>query len=77
MPPGLRVDVEELRLDVDHLRLDGRAPTYEAVDSLRRALAASPRLRDVGTEDVHATIDGARVVFRLRARWIPRGEAAS
>ena len=77
MPAGLRVDVEELRLDDDHLRLDGRAPTYEAVDALRRALAASPRLRDVGTEDVRATVDGVHVVFRLRARWIPRGEAAS
>jgi hypothetical protein len=77
IPAGLRVDVQELRLDDDLLRLDGRAPTYEAVDSLRRALAASPRLRDVGTEDVHATIDGAQIVFRLRGRWIPPGEAAS
>ena len=77
MPTGLRADLEELRLDDDHLRLDGRAPSYEAVDGLRRALAASPRLRDVGTEDVHASVDGAHVVFRLRARWVARGEAAS
>jgi hypothetical protein len=66
-PAGGRVDVDELTVDGERIMLHGRADGFDAVDALRRALAASPLLADVTAEETRATVDGRRVEFRLRA----------
>jgi hypothetical protein len=77
VPEGLAVDLHRLALEGERLQLAGSAPTFESVEVLRRALAGSARLRDVTTDDVRTTVDGGHVSFRLQARWVPPGEAAS
>lgn len=77
IPPGLIVDLSRLTFDGEDLQLAGTAPTFESVDTLRRALAASARLRDVTTDEVRTTVAGDRVGFRLRARWVAPGAAPS
>jgi hypothetical protein len=77
IPDGLAIDLQRFSLDGERLALGGRAPTFESVDVLRRALVGSARLRDVTTDDVRTTVDGAQVSFRLRARWVAPGETPS
>jgi len=77
VPEGLVLDVTRLTLEGEQLQLVGAAPTFEVVDVLRRALTGSARLRDVVADEVRTTVDGTRVGFRLRARWIAPGEASS
>jgi len=77
IPDGLAVDLTRLSLDGERLQLTGTADTFEAVDVLRRSLTASPRLRDVATDEVRTTVDGKRVGFHVRARWVAAGEASS
>jgi hypothetical protein len=77
IPDGLVIDVTRLTLEGERLQLAGNAPTFETVDVLRRALVCSARLADVTTDEVRTTIDGKRVSFRLRARWVAHGEASS
>jgi hypothetical protein len=77
IPDGLVVDVTRLTLEGERLQLVGNAPTFETVDVLRRALVGSARLTDVATDEVRTTVDGKRVSFRLRARWVAHGEASS
>jgi hypothetical protein len=77
VPDGLVIDVTRLTLEGERLQLAGNAPTFETVDVLRRALVGSARLADVTTDEVRTTVDGKRVSFRLRARWVARGEASS
>ena len=77
VPAGLPVDLARFTLDGEQLQLVGDAATFEAVDGLRRALAGSARLRDVTADEVRTTVDGQRVSFRLRARWVAYGETPS
>jgi hypothetical protein len=77
VPAGLPVDLARFTLDGEQLQLVGDAATFEAVDGLRRALAGSARLRDVAADEVRTTVDGQRVSFRLRARWVAYGETPS
>ena len=77
VPDGLAVDLTRLTLDGEQLQMTGTAGTFEAVDVLRRALIASPRLRDVTTDEVRTTVDGKRVGFHVRGRWVAAGEASS
>jgi len=77
VPEGLVLDVTRLTLEGEHLLLVGDAPTFETADVLRRALTGSARLRDVVADEVRTTVDGTRVSFRLRARWVAPGEASS
>jgi hypothetical protein len=77
IPEGLPIDLARLTVEGERLQLVGDSPTFESVDVLRRALVASPRLRDVTTDEVRTAVDGRRVSFRLRARWVPYGEAPS
>jgi hypothetical protein len=77
VPAGLPVDLARFALDGEQLQLVGDAATFEAVDALRRALAGSARLRDVTADEVRTAIDGQRVSFRLRARWVAYGETPS
>ncbi|MGH7893597.1 MAG: GspL/Epsl periplasmic domain-containing protein [Candidatus Binatia bacterium] len=77
VPAGVRLDLGELTLDGDAVRLHGRADGFEAIDLLRRALAATPGLHDVAAEDSRATVDGHGVEFALRATWRPVSGAPS
>src|SRR5439155_1577429 len=61
----------------DGIRLHGRAESFDAVDALRRGLAASPLLADVTAEETRTTVDGRRVEFRLRAARKPALGASS
>jgi len=77
VPEGLVVDLTRLTLEGERLQVVGDAPTFETVDVFRRSLTGSARLRDVAADEVRTTVDGKRVSFRLRARWVAPGEASS
>ncbi|HEV7735519.1 MAG TPA: PilN domain-containing protein [Candidatus Binatia bacterium] len=67
IPPAVRLDLDELALEPDAIVLHGRCDSFDAADALRRALAASPFVRDVRMEETRTTVDGRGVEFRLRA----------
>jgi Tfp pilus assembly protein PilN len=67
VPAGLRLDLDELAIDDDGLTLHGRCDGFDAVDAVRRALAASALFADVTADETRTTVDGRRVEFRLRA----------
>jgi len=71
VPPTLRLDLDELTVQPDAILLHGRCESFDAVDGLRRALAASPVISDVTAEETRTTVDGRRVEFRLRATRRP------
>jgi type II secretion system protein L len=77
VPPSLRLDLDELVIDADALRLHGRSESFDAVDGLRRALAASPLLTEVRADETRTTVDGRRVEFRLHAARRPVGGTSS
>jgi hypothetical protein len=66
VPDSLRLDLDELVVEPDVVRLHGRCESFDAVESLRKALAASPLVRDVQTDETRTTVDGTGVEFRLR-----------
>ena len=61
----------------DTLTLHGRADSFDGVEALRRALAASPLLADVASDETRTTVDGRQVEFRVQAARRPPGGAAS
>jgi len=65
-PDALRLDLDELVVEPDVVRLHGRCESFDAVESLRKALAASPLVRDVQADETRTTVDGTGVEFRLR-----------
>lgn len=67
IPASVRLDLERLVVEPGLLRLEGRAADFDAVETVRRALAGSPLLADVAAEEARATVDGRGVAFRLRA----------
>jgi hypothetical protein len=71
VPPALLLDVHELVVDDEGIRVHGRAPSFDAVDSLARALGASPLLAEVRTEETRTAVDGRGVLFRLGAKRRP------
>lgn len=68
VPSSMRLGLDELEITGDAVRLHGRADSFDAVDSLRAALAGAPILTDVATDDTRTTVDGRGVEFRLHAR---------
>lgn len=66
VPETLRLDLDELVVEPDVVRLHGRCESFDAVEALRKALAASPLVRDVETDETRTTVDGTGVEFRLR-----------
>ena len=77
VPHALRLDLDELAVERDSVLLHGRAESFDAVDALRRALAASPLLADVTAGETRTTVDGRGVEFRLRAARKPALGASS
>jgi len=77
VPPTLRLDLDELAVERDGILLHGRCESFDAVDALRRALAASPLLAEVTADETRTTVDGRRVEFRLRAARKPPAGASS
>jgi len=71
VPPALALDVQELTVDDDGIRVHGRAPSFDAVDALARALGTSPLLAEVRTEETRTAVDGRGVLFRLAAKRRP------
>jgi Tfp pilus assembly protein PilN len=67
VPDTLRLDLDELVVEPDAVRLHGQAESFDAVEALRTALAASPIMREVVADETRSTVDGKRVEFRLRA----------
>jgi len=67
VPDTLRLDLDELVVEPDVVRLHGQAESFDAVEGLRAALAASPMIREVVTDETRTTVDGKGVEFRLRA----------
>src|SRR5262249_59926152 len=67
LPPTLRLDLDELTVEPESLALHGRTDSFDAVDALRRALAASPLLGEVTADETRSTVDGRQVEFRLHA----------
>jgi Tfp pilus assembly protein PilN len=77
VPQGVHLDLDELVIEGDVVRLHGRADGFDAVDVVRRSLAATPGLRDVAAEDARAAVDGRGVEFGVRASWHPVAGAPS
>jgi hypothetical protein len=73
----IQLDLDELTVERDGVLVHGRCGSFEAVDVLRRALAASPVLADVTADETRSTVDGRRVEFRLRAARRPALGASS
>jgi len=73
VPADAELEIEELALDGDTLRLRGSTRTYEAVDTVKRGLAARPEFRDAQAKDVRASVDGQRVDFKLQL-GVARGD---
>ena len=71
IPSGVRLALDELMIEGDVLRLRGRIDRFESIDLVTRALAGSPALHDVATEESRAAVDGNGVEFDLRATWRP------
>ncbi|MCW5893626.1 MAG: PilN domain-containing protein [bacterium] len=70
VPAALALDLDEVGIDGETVRMHGRCAAFDAVDALRRALAASPFVREVIAEETRSTVDGRGVEFRLRIeRW--------
>jgi type II secretion system protein L len=67
VPETLRLDLDELVIEPDAIRLHGRGQSFDAVEALRAALAASPLVSEVQADDTRTTVDGTGVEFRLRA----------
>ncbi len=67
VPDTLRLDLDELVVEPDVIRLHGRGESFDAVEGLRAALAASPLVREVAADETRTTVDGTGVEFRLRA----------
>jgi general secretion pathway protein L len=65
VPKDVTLDVEELSLDGETVRLRGSTVSYEAVEAVKRGLAARSEFRNVETKDVRTSVDGQRVDFRL------------
>lgn len=77
LPAAPAVDLRHLRLEADRVEVGGHVGTFDAVETLRRALARSARLAAVSIADMRARIDGAGVEFRIEARWLRPGERPS
>lgn len=77
LAPGVSLDLRHVRIDPDHVLLGGNVATFDAVETLRSALATSPRIVDVTIAEMRARIDGAGVEFRLEGRWLSPGERPS
>lgn len=67
VPETLRLDIDELVIEPDAIRLHGRGQSFDAVEALRAALAASPLVAEVHADDTRTTVDGTGVEFTLRA----------
>lgn len=67
IPAVLALDLDELTVEPEAVVLHGRCAGFDAVDALRRALAASPLVREVTADETRTTVDGTGVEFRLRA----------
>jgi hypothetical protein len=67
LPEALRLDLDEVAVEPEVIRVHGRTDGFDAVDALRRALAASPLLAEVRADETRTTVDGRQVEFRLTA----------
>ena len=67
LPEALRLDLDEVAVEPEVIRVHGRTDGFDAVDALRRALAASPLLTEVRADETRTTVDGRQVEFRLTA----------
>ena len=66
VPASLHLDLDELVIEPDVVRLHGRGESFDEVEALRAALAASPLVREVQADETRTTVDGKGVEFRLR-----------
>ena len=61
----LTVDLREFAYEEEGVRLEGFAPSFDVVNRATKALQQSPLFREVQLVDAKASLDGARVDFRL------------
>lgn len=59
------VEIQEFALGSADLKLVGRAPSFEAVNSLAKILGESPLFTKVQVTDSKMSLDGSRIDFRL------------
>ncbi|MBI2962521.1 MAG: pilus assembly protein PilM [Deltaproteobacteria bacterium] len=63
-PTEPRLNVDELAVDPDGVHLRGKTSSFEAVETIRKKVAESPRFHEVQVKDPRATPDG-KVEFRM------------
>lgn len=77
LPDRTALDLRYLRLDPERVQVSGHVPTFDAVETLRRALAESPRIAEVSITEMRARLDGGGIEFRIDGRWLRAGERSS
>jgi hypothetical protein len=77
LPSSVALDLRHLHVDPEHVQVGGNVATFDAVETLRGALAQSPRIADVTIAEMRSRLDAAGVEFRIEGRWLSPGERAS
>jgi general secretion pathway protein L len=74
LPEQFTVEIEEFVMDADSLNLTGHAPSFETVNQMAQLLEDSPLFASVQVTDAKMSLDGGRIVFRLRASFSSQEE---
>ncbi len=65
LPADLDIEVKSFTLDANDLRIQGKVKDFEAVERLKRILAAAPDFSQVEVRDAKLSVDRQRVRFLL------------
>lgn len=70
---AVTLDIDELTIAAGRIRMSGRTNSFEAVDQIKSALAKSPRLQNVATENVRKGV-GDQIKFEISLELNPGEE---
>jgi general secretion pathway protein L len=74
LPEQFTVEIEEFVMEPDSLNLTGHAKSFETVNQIAQLLQSSPLFAAVQVTDAKMSLDGDRIVFRLRASFSSQEE---
>lgn len=65
LPPGTMIKVRELTVDGSIILMEGETSSFDAVERIKQAFAASPRLAEVSVTETRVGASPNQVVFRI------------
>ena len=65
LPPGTMIKVRELTVDGAVILMEGETSSFDAVERIKQAFAASPRLAEVSVTETRVGASPNQVVFRI------------